>query len=251
MTLLLASALTAPGVVLAQAEEAPGGPRARDVAPAVPSVPAPEAEKLLAEPAPTVPAPTVPPPAVAPPPAAAAKVAAPGLVLIAHVGFNLPIDSMAESYSAGARLGVLAGWHLRPRFSLNGEATFDLMDADADSSFAHPHEYFLDLCVSPLLHLRSGAIVLGPKLGWFINRRWGSWDTFPSGAKYVPNLAAHQAQGITVGLNLGAFAALGKLNLGMMGTVAVRQMVTTSCDDYACGPFIDPIMLGLSVAALL
>jgi hypothetical protein len=40
------------------------------------------------------------------------------------------------------------------------------------------------------------------------------------------------------------------VNLGMMATVAVRQLITTSCDDYACDALIDPLVLGLSVAAL-
>jgi hypothetical protein len=266
MTWLIAVVLTAPGIALAQAEEAPTVPAEAAPAPASDaSPPSNEAEKIVAEPAPAEPA-----PAPAAPAAPAAPVAAPtahhrdhGLVLIPYVGLNVPVGDLAERYGTGPRFGVLAGWHLRPRISLNAEATLDFMDADSDPSFVRPHEYVLDLAVSPLLHLRSGSVVIGPKLGWFVNRRWRSSDTGGSpevltetgarssqGSAYVPNLAAHHAQGFTVGLNLGIFATMGKVNLGMMATVAVRQLITTSCDDYDCGSLIDPLALGLSVAAL-
>jgi hypothetical protein len=267
MTWLLAVVLTAPGIALAQAEEAPTAPAEAAPAPASDASPASnEADKIVAEPAPVAPAPAAPVPVAtpaAPAPAPKSPEHERGLVLIPYVGLNVPIGDLAQRYGAGPRFGLLAGWHIRPRISLNAEATFDFMDADSDPSFVRPHEYFLDLAVSPLLHLRSGRIVIGPKLGWFVNRRWQSSDAgggrevlsetgarSTAGYVYVPNLIAHHAQGFTVGLNLGAFAAVGKVNLGMLATVAVRQMVTTSCDDSACGSLVDPLMLGLSVAAL-
>lgn len=266
MTWLLAVARMAPGIALAQAEQAATPTGQAELAPAAASSPPTEAEKIVAEPAPALP-PAEPAPLPAAVPAAPAAIPTSaaldhGLLLIPYLGLNVPVGDIAQRYGTGPRLGVLAGWHLRPRISLNAEATFDLMDADSDPSFVRPHEYVLDLALSPLLHLRSGAIVIGPKLGWFVNRRWQTSD--PSGARealadtgsrstpgyvYVPNLIAHHAQGFTVGLNLGAFATLGKVKLGMMATVAVRQVVAHSC-DYACGSLIDPLVLGISVAAM-
>lgn len=268
MTWLLAVVLTAPGIAVAQAEEAPTAAAEAAPTPASDaSPPSSEAEKIVAEPAPAAPAPVAPAPAATPAvPASAPKPLDKerGLVLIPYVGLNVPVGDLAQRYGAGPRLGVLAGWRIRPRISLNAEATFDFMDADSDPSFVRPHEYALDLAVSPLVHLRSGSIVIGPRLGWFVNRRWQTSDAgggrevlaetgarSSAGNVYVPNLIAHHAQGFTVGLNVGAFAAVGKVNLGMMASVAVRQLVTASCDDYACGSLIDPIMLGFAVAALL
>jgi hypothetical protein len=264
MTWLLAVALMAPVVAHAQAEQAATATGQAELAPAAAPSPATEAEKIVAEPAPPPAAPAPLPAAVPATPTAIPKSAAPdhGLLLIPYLGLNVPVGDIAQRYGTGPRLGVLAGWHLRPRISLNAEATFDFMDADSDPSFVRPHEYVLDLAVSPLLHLRSGAIVIGPKLGWFVNRRWQTSD--PGGARegladtgsrstpgyvYVPNLIAHHAQGFTVGLNLGAFATVGTVKLGMIATVAVRQVVTHSCDD-ACGSLIDPLVLGISVAAM-
>ena len=246
---LLILILAAPGSALAQAEAAPSSSGEAEAAPApasaLPTGQAEPAKVPIPVPAPTAPVPAASAPTVVPGPLAHER----GLVVLPYIGLNVPVGPMAERYSTGARLGVLAGWHIRPRISLDGEATFDFLDADADSSFVRPHEYCLDVTFSPLLHLRSGAIVIGPKLGWFTNRRWQSSDP-GGGTRYVPNLAAHHGQGFVVGLNLGGFAAVGKLTLGMLATVAVRQFVTTTCDDHVCGSLLDPIMLGFSVAAL-
>jgi hypothetical protein len=171
---------------------------------------------------------------------------------------NVPVGLLAERYSPGVRFGAIGGWHLSPKVSLNGEVGLDLIDASDDESFLRPHEYYLDFTLSPLLHLRSGSIVVGPKLGWFVNRRWQSLNPEqivpigPNTARrtYVPNLLAHTGQGLTVGLNLAAFADVGGVALGMIATVGYRKFVSSRCDDYDCGNLIDPIVLDLSVAAL-
>ena len=158
---------------------------------------------------------------------------------------NVPVGSLAEGYSPGVRFGAIGGWRSGPKVSLNGEVALDLIDASDDASFLRPHEYYLDFTASPLLHLRSGSIVVGPKLGWFVNRRSQSLS---SGGG--PNLRAHTGQGLTVGLNLGGFADVGGVALGMIATFGYRKFVTSHCDDYDCGNLIDPFVLDLSVAAL-
>jgi hypothetical protein len=148
-------------VTRAQAEELPPA--------AVGNVPAPTAPQAnpSSMSAPTAPA-AVPSPQAPPSPALARDH---GWVLIPYFGLNSPVAAAGRSYSDGFHLGGLAGWSLTPRFSINGEFTLDLMDGTTDSSILKPHEYYLDFVLSPLFHLWSGEIVIGPKLGWFTNSR--------------------------------------------------------------------------------
>lgn len=234
---LLALVLACPRVAQAQAEELPPA--------AVDNVPAPAVHQATVSP---MPAPTA--PAAAPSPRANSSAAVPrehGWVLIPYFGFNLPVATTANSYSAGFRLGGLAGWYLTPRFSIDGEFTLDLMDGDTDSSILKPHEHYLDFVLSPLFHFRSGEILIGPKLGWFTNSRSVSNDSFTPG----PILEAHTGQGILFGINAGGFVPFGKLAIGLLASADFRHFTTVDCGPHECaGDYSLVTVVSLSVAAL-
>jgi hypothetical protein len=227
---LIVLVLACSGVAHAQAEELPQA--------APEKTPAPEALQA----APPTTAPSVAPP-TPPAPTSAAIERAHRWVLIPYFGFNLPVASAAKNYSAGFRLGGLVGWHVTPRFSINGEFTLDLMDGDADSSILRPHEHYLDFVLSPLLHFRSGRIVIGPRLGWFTNNRsLGYAGTLPE---------AHSGQGFVLGINAGGFAPVGTLQVGLLASASFRHFTTVDCGAYGCGGDYGLLtILSLSLAAL-
>jgi hypothetical protein len=168
------------------------------------------------------------------------------LVFIPNLGLNLPVGTLDRSYSAGLRVGALVGWHLSPRVSLNGELTLDLMDADRDSSFVAPHEYYLDFALSPLFHFRSGAIVVGPQLGWFVNRRsqgagTGREALFTGGSRSgsslgpdAPTVAVHTGQGLVLGINAGGFVPMRKVAIGLLADFTFRRFVVAECSGSDC-----------------
>jgi hypothetical protein len=218
-------------VAHAQAEELP--PASVDNLPALaaPQAPAsPVSARVTPGPAPS--------PLVAPSAAVARRH---GWVFIPYFGFNLPAAATAKSYSAGFRMGGLAGWSLTQRFSVNGEFTLDFMDGDTDSSILKPHEHYLDFVLSPLFHFRSSAIVVGPKLGWFTNSRSFS-DS---------DLQEHNGQGFLFGVNAGGFVPFGKLAIGLLASGTFRHFTTVGCGPYPCaGDYGLVTVLSLSVAAL-
>ena len=162
-----------------------------------------------------------------------------------------------RNYSAGFRLGGLAGWALTPRFSINGEFALDLMDGDTDSSMLAPHEYYLDFILSPLLHFQSGRIVVGPKLGWFTNHRSYSHSDFEATANasrpgYTgPILEAHNGRGFLFGINAGGFVPLGRMTIGLLANASFRHFTTVDCGAYGCvGDYGLATIMSLSLAAL-
>ena len=248
---LLTLVLACPCVAQAQAEEAP--PETVD------SLPAPAQATATSMPAPLAPAET-PSPQISPSAAIARDHA---WVLIPYFGLNLPVAAAANSYSAGFRLGGLAGWHATPRFSINGEFTLDLMDGDTDASILRPHEHYLDVVLSPLFHFRSGRIVFGPKLGWFTNNRsFSDSDPVPArdcmtttgsrtGACSMPILEAHTGQGFLFGLNAGGFMPLGRVAIGLLASANFRHFTTVDCGPYGCaGDYSLVTIMSLSLVAL-
>jgi len=238
-------ALAAPCAARAQAEELPAG-------------------NAEAEPVPTSPAP---PATTAPAQVANPTVALParGLLFVPSFGLNLPVGILDESYSAGFHVGALAGWHLTDRLSLNGEIALDLMDADNDGSMLKPREYYLDALFSPLVHLRSGDVVVGPKIGWFINRRTESASSTTSmeclyltgtrsgcGNQDAPTVVPHSGQGFLVGVNAAGFVPVGKLRLGLWASGTFGRFVTASCGGSSCASELGNVVtLSLALAALL
>jgi hypothetical protein len=196
------------------------------------------------------------------PPSSAAVELDHGWVLIPYFGLNLPVADTAKSYSAGFRLGGLAGWHVTPRISINGEFTLDFMDGDTDASMLKPHEHYLDFALSPLLHLRSGKIVVGPRLGWFTNNRsYSDSDSKPlqewlathgSLSGYTgPILEAHSGQGLLFGINAGGFVLFDKLAIGLLASASFRHFATVDCGPYGCvGDYGLVTVMNLSLAAM-
>lgn len=210
---LLGLALLAPRLVHAQAEELPATPLPTDV---------PSADRLVAEPEPA--SPLSPPPAKAKPadrPAQAAPESTQrrrGLVLMPSVGLNLPVGATASHYSAGLRFDLLAGWMLAPTISLNGEVGLDFMSADTDPHLWSTRERYVEVTVSPLWHARAGQLVLGPKLGWFDNRRRAP-DINWSGHGYL------------FGVNAGLFLPVRGVLVGGLLSATVRAATTFACQD--------------------
>jgi hypothetical protein len=184
----------------AQAEELPAPPAE---APATASAPAPFAEPQ--KPAPElVPAPTDPS-------------RSHGILLLPSLGFSVPVGSTSQAYSESYRLGALVGCHLSRRFSLNGELNIEAVDADTDASFWRPHELMVDLTASPLVHLRSSQVVVGPKVGWFGDTRSDS------------GLSGH-GQGLVLGLNAGLFLPWHGVLVGGLVSAVVRHFISFTCN---------------------
>lgn len=214
--------------------------------------------------------PAVAPPAVpADPPPATTPAADPerdrerGLVLVPCLGMNVPLGTLADGYTQGFHLGALAGWHLASRFSLNGAVALDLMNANSDSSIFNPREYYLDTSLIPLLHFQSGLLFIGPQIGWFVNRRWGSEETgsilisggcrscSASSGSRAPTLVNHWGQGLLLGVTAGAFAPMGKLALGLVADAGYRRFITADCEGTACADRLAGVArLNISLAAL-
>jgi hypothetical protein len=250
---LLAFALACPAVAYAQAEELPP--------PAADPVPAPTASRAAGSPIAAPATPAV--PAILPSTPVDAGVRDHAWLIIPYFGLNLPVATAARSYSAGFRLGVIAGWSLTPKFSLNGEFTLDLMDGDADASMLKPHEHYLDFVLSPLFHFQSGKIVVGPRLGWFTNNRsFSDSDSLPmrewkatEGARSAytgPLLEEHSGQGLLFGFNVGGFVPLGKVTIGMVASSSFRHFTTVRCGLTGCvGDYYSfATIMSLSLAAL-
>ena len=232
---LLALILACPRGVRAQAEELPQ--TAGD------QMPAPATTQATVPPISAPPAPAAAPSPPAPPAAAAEHDH--GWLLVPYFGLNLPVAASAKNYSAGFRMGGLAGWSVTPRFSINGEFTLDLMDGDPDANMLRPHEHYLDFVLSPLLAFRSGKIVFGPRLGWFTNRRSFSdsdsaglrewWAATGSRSGYTGAiLEAHNGQGLLFGINLGGFVPFGKVAIGLLASASFRHFTTVDCGPYGC-----------------
>jgi hypothetical protein len=171
-----------------------------------------------------------------------------GIVFAPYLGFNLPLGTASEHYSAGLRLGALLGWHVTPGLSVNGECSLDFMNADSDSSywssFWRPREFYVDATISPLVHIRSSQIVVGPKLGWFSNARSSPILTW-------------NGQGFLFGINAGLFMPIRNVMVGGLLSAVMREFTSFSCVDHNpealenCGYHANPTTtVGLTGAVL-
>jgi hypothetical protein len=160
---------------------------------------------------------------------------------------NVPMGKLADGYTQGLHFGVLAGWHLTPRVSLNGGLALDLMNDETDSGILQPHEFYVDATLTPLAHFQSGAMFIGPQIGLFANRRSHTYSFRVSDP--VPD--SHSGQGIVAGLIAGAFAPVSNLALGLVAGVSYRRFVATDCGGVACSGKLDSVVkLDVSLAAL-
>jgi hypothetical protein len=153
-----------------------------------------------------------------------------------YVGFSLPEGNNWANYNASPKLGLLLGWHVTERLSLNIEGDLDYVRWDSgrrttndaecsgDSSsfwcdFLHPPRRYVDITFSPLVSFRAGQIRLGPKIGWFTGKGndMGTYTT---------------QHGLMAGLNAGIFVPCWGVTLG--GLVSVNFRHVTS-GDYPGG----------------
>ena len=100
-----------------------------------------------------------------------------GAHMIPYVGLNSFQGDSGKGDGPGFRLGGIAGGHITPMFSLNGEITVDFVNANSSSNTSGTQGTMstslsgieLDLAASPLVHfpINNFEIVAGPKLGAF------------------------------------------------------------------------------------
>jgi hypothetical protein len=142
----------------------------------------------------------------------------------------------------------------------------DLMNANSDSGIFNPYEFYLDAALTPLAHFHSGAIFIGPQIGWFVNRRSrsseGRSNLFSGGQRSplpgdtssgpsAPTLVKHWGQGILVGVTAGVFAPVGKLALGLVAGGGYRRFITADCEGSACADRLAGVAhLHIAVAAM-
>jgi hypothetical protein len=110
---------------------------------------------------------------------------------------------------AGLRIGGLLGGRLGSMFSINGQLTLDAVNAKNLAPGETFSSFKLSLTASPLFHVHQGRaeMVLGPKLGLF---GFASTETLPSSGT-----GSGHGSGYVIGVNAGAFVALGRrLSLG-------------------------------------
>src|SRR5215831_4852908 len=159
---------------------APVAPPAATTAPAA-TTPAPAAMTPAPAPPPPTPAPA-PPPAYAPgSPQPGSPYAAPvyaypsrpppappphsGLLALPYIGVNSFSGSGTSSLDPGLRFGSFLGGFVTPTFSVDGEATMDIMNPNTPG--IESSEWMAHFTFSPLFHARgpSAEFVIGPKLG--------------------------------------------------------------------------------------
>jgi hypothetical protein len=127
---------------------------------------------------------------------------------------------------AGFRMGAILGWHLSPRFSLNGELNLAVLRFKADTAFTLGGEtdgLLFDYALSPLFHIgsRSLEVVVGPKVGRF---RYALDDNDPQ--------SLSRSTGWSYGVNLGVFAPLQTMAIG--GVVSYTSGHATELCDSTC-----------------
>jgi hypothetical protein len=139
-----------------------------------------------------------------------------GLLFMPFVGVHRPFS---DAFSLGFRAGFLAGYHVLPFVSVNGELAFDLMDANNVSEPNYVKAYVADLALSPLYHLQLawGDIVVGPRIGGFRS----------ACSDYSHEEIAH---GLAYGLNAGIFGRVGAMALGMLLGYTRRYTTGTSVE---------------------
>jgi hypothetical protein len=142
--------------------------------------------------------------------------AAPGLLALPFVGVHSYQGTSQASYMPGPRLGAIVGGRLVPWLSIDAEVTYDrsLFHGGVDAS-----ESFVDLSLSPLLHVVRGPveIVFGPEVGYF--RRSSSGR--PEGLGLVVD---DSSTGFAAGLNAGVFGRLNRhVSLGGLLSFELRK----------------------------
>lgn len=163
------------------------------------------------------------------------------ILLMPYLGFTLPVGAGSDGFNSSPRFGGLLGWHVTRHLSLNAECDVDYVRGSQESGpvavgvtssrrsfwggFFDPPRHYLDFALSPLVSLRSNQVVLGPKIGWFLNR--GSSDAGPPAS----------GSGMLLGFNLGLFLPWRGVSVGglLTGSFRVLTAMTDSGAHYTLG----------------
>jgi hypothetical protein len=172
-----------------------------------------------------------------------------GFLALPYAGIHSFSGSGTNGLDPGLRLGAILGGAVSEIFSVNGEATIDVMNPS--SAGADASEDMATLAFSPLFHARSGSaeIVIGPKLGL--------WALSGHASNGITTVDVDE-QGWTIGGNAGVFfpVGTGTASLGMLLSFANLQVshfcATVTGYGEMCSSDVsgDVNVLGMTFAAL-
>jgi hypothetical protein len=143
------------------------------------------------------------------------------------IGANEFLGDTGTDLDPGFRLGTIIGGRVNPRLSINGELTLDALNFDRDIPNVERSFALIDLTFSPLLHLPAGAfeLVAGPKLGF-----WAGGGTVNDHTTGLTT--TRRANGLAVGLNVGAFATVSPtMQIGGLFGFVLRKFSTACVKD--------------------
>lgn len=150
-----------------------------------------------------------------------------GVLVLPNFGFLALGDSDKQRVSRpGYHMGAILGWHLSPRFSVNGEINLSVLRFKADTANGVSDTGFLfDYALAPLCHIgaRNLEVILGPKLGRF---RYSLPD-----ARYG-DAPLSLSTGWSYGLNFGMLAPLQNMAIG--GLISFTSNHATEICDPIC-----------------
>ncbi len=132
-----------------------------------------------------------------------------GVLVMPNFGGGLTDENdLARGFRPGARMGIIAGWHLTPGLSLNGEVDLNVIlgsgDGTVSGSNQDPVGFHVEYAFAPLLHVGApqAELVLGPKVGRF--HYSASEGSIPS------------ASGWSYGANIGFLTPLDSMAVGAL-----------------------------------
>jgi len=170
------------------------------------------------------------------------------LLALPYIGVNSFAVSGTTGLDPGLRFGSFLGGFVTPTFSVNGEATMDIMNPNTPG--IESSEWMAHFTFSPLFHARgpSAEFVIGPKLGL--------WTLSAHASDSIETIDVSE-YGWTIGGNLGVFFALnGGASLGGLMSLANLQIshacVTSSAYGEQCTGNVngDANVLAFTFAAL-
>jgi hypothetical protein len=168
-----------------------------------------------------------------------------GVLVLANFGLVAPTPGYnTRAASPGFHMGSVLGWHLSPRFSLNGEINLAALPYNADTTNGQSDTGFLfDYALSPLFHVGAPNLefVIGPKLGRYrYSMSDGTYGAFSG------------SSGWSYGVNLGVLGPLQTMAIGVLVTLTnnhATEICESTCHarDSNLG---DILIAGISFAML-
>ena len=146
-----------------------------------------------------------------------------GALVLPNFGLVSGDSDKAPAAMLGYRMDAILGWHLSPRFSLNGELDLSILRFRADTSNGEADTGLLfAYTLSPLFHIgaHNHEFVIGPKLGRF---RYSLPDN-----SYGDELS--RSTGWSYGLNVGILAPVQTMAIGGLASYTANH-ATEICDS--------------------